>query len=167
MFFFKKKAPATKPPNDLEKQGDHSHAPEAKKRRAHDIFWLILFLLVSAGMIAITVYSFMYGSWHRLQYGRDSEGNYCGSSIGVDSKRDLKSTPFLYYFNLANPKGYRRCVGTCPDLETDSASLICQYDVSPSADAIKVRVGDAIKLTKSAGDADRKWNLCTGDHIHP
>jgi hypothetical protein len=57
-----------------------------KKRRAHDILWLILFILIQIGMIVVLVLTSKYGSVDRydvfiesrLRYGTDSLGNYCG-----------------------------------------------------------------------------------------
>jgi uncharacterized membrane protein (DUF485 family) len=36
-----------------------------KKRRAHDIIWLILFILVQIGMIVVLVFASKYGSIDR------------------------------------------------------------------------------------------------------
>ena len=38
---------------------------DGKKRRAHDIFWLILFILVQVGMIVLVIFSTKYGSVDR------------------------------------------------------------------------------------------------------
>ncbi|KAI9090192.1 plasma-membrane choline transporter-domain-containing protein [Phlyctochytrium arcticum] len=113
---------------------------KTRKRKCHDVFWLILFALVFGGMCAIGYYSFRYGNVSRLLYGRDSEGNLCGSRNGTDSARDLYLRPNLYYFDLSDANSTRICVVDCPSTtgDVDSVdSVVCPYDVTPGANAVE------------------------------
>ncbi|KAJ3093200.1 hypothetical protein HK102_000001, partial [Quaeritorhiza haematococci] len=85
-------------------------------------------------MAVVTYYAVTAGNIARLKYGRDSEGNLCGSPVGVDSTRDLSSKPFLYYFNLTLSDTYRVCVRQCPNVTTTTQleSILCRYDVVPA-----------------------------------
>ncbi|KAJ3047837.1 hypothetical protein HK097_011137 [Rhizophlyctis rosea] len=106
---------------------DDNPIPKPKRRRCRDVFWLILFMLVMVGMIVITAYAIKYGDERRLLYGRDSEGNLCGASIGVDSSRDLSTQTELFYFDLGDFDTYKRCISACPNA---TISVVCKYDVS-------------------------------------
>ncbi|KAI8928837.1 plasma-membrane choline transporter-domain-containing protein [Entophlyctis helioformis] len=106
----------------------------ANRRRCGctDLLWLIVFLLATAGMAAISHYAITTGSARRLLNPRDSEGNICGSPASMDSGRDLRSMPYVVYFNMSNPASYKRCVAGCPvkRAPSDPDPVVCQYDVA-------------------------------------
>ncbi|TPX65108.1 hypothetical protein SpCBS45565_g05392 [Spizellomyces sp. 'palustris'] len=105
-----------------------------KNRKCHDVFWLILFIIAFGAMVAVGYYSIRYGNVNRLLYGRDSEGNLCGSINGTDSARDLRNETYLYYFDLDVNNTYKRCVYECPQHTADYNYIVCPYDISPATD---------------------------------
>jgi hypothetical protein len=116
------------------KQYDTEPAPSANNihnRKCHDIIWLILFLIVIAGMAAVGYYSVRYGNVDRLIYGRDSDGNLCGAPVGVDSARDLTSQRQLLYF-VDDASDYHRCVASCPTVTALDSGVVCRYDITPA-----------------------------------
>ncbi|KAI8913146.1 plasma-membrane choline transporter-domain-containing protein [Powellomyces hirtus] len=117
------------------KQYDTEPAPSAentKNRKCHDVFFLILFIIMFAAMCAVGYYSVRYGNVDRLIYGRDSEGNLCGSVIGPDSARDLQNQTNLLYF-IGDSNNYRRCVDSCPDTTATDSGIVCKYDIPLAA----------------------------------
>ncbi|KAJ3006370.1 hypothetical protein HKX48_000155 [Thoreauomyces humboldtii] len=108
---------------------DRPSAENVKGRKCHDVIWLILYIISFGAMVAVAYYSIRYGNVDRLIYGRDSEGNLCGASMGVDSARDLSNQTDLFYF-VDDPNNYRRCVPGCPTATATDAGIICMYDVT-------------------------------------
>ncbi|RKP01224.1 hypothetical protein CXG81DRAFT_12276 [Caulochytrium protostelioides] len=114
---------------------DASPVTPARRRArvfCHDFLCLILFAAMWAGMIAIGIFANRYGNRDRLLHGYDSEGNLCGSGVGVDSTRDLAAQPYLYYFGV-ELDGYRKCVAQCPTVTLDMDTVECVYDTAVGA----------------------------------
>ncbi|KAI9005278.1 plasma-membrane choline transporter-domain-containing protein [Gaertneriomyces semiglobifer] len=120
----------------MDDDGD-SPREDMRDRRCHDIFWLLLFILVLAGVGAVGYFAFRYGDINRLIYGRDSEGNLCGSNIGDDSTRDLSTRRQLYYLDLGDSGTARVCINSCPTVTAQEDVIVCWYDVNPVTPAEK------------------------------
>lgn len=86
----------------------------------------------------------------RLQYGKDSEGNFCGINNDPENaalnitlpdgrSADYLSQPGLVFFLPASASfqdldnSYERCVTACPTV-TDLTAAICQYGVVAGSD---------------------------------
>ena len=76
-------------------------------RKCTDVGCLVIFIFYWIGMVIVTVYSFAYGDYKALLYGRDFEGRMCGvEGTFTDETNnslqtfDFRDKPYLYYPNM-------------------------------------------------------------------
>jgi hypothetical protein len=121
--------------------GDAEVAPDGKPtkearpsmgqgRNCTDVFWLVLFVVFWAGMVAIAYLSLTQGTPDRLIYGTDSWGNICGRDNPVplvasnNSGLNMTDRPSVFYYNPFYEDAVILCVAECPN-STNITSEIC------------------------------------------
>lgn len=117
----------------ISRSDDYDKAPgPVAQRKCQDIFWLILFVLFWVGMFAIGGIGITKGDANRLQYGVDTEGNWCGVNNVLAPVRDNTNASQLYFFispTSANASSlsdvYQRCIPECPT----AFAKLCSYGI--------------------------------------
>lgn len=99
----------------------------------------------------IAAFALVFGNPKRLIHGYDDFGNICGSEnekIGslMHSGLDMRSRPYLFYFDMKNIKmSSRICVSKCPnrtlnnmkdlkDFYKETNSSLCRYNFNVEAE---------------------------------
>jgi len=136
-----------------------------KNRSCTDILCCILFGVYMTGMIVIGIIAYIEGNPKRLLYPTNSEGKICGL--------DVKSKPYLYFFDLTscitkgttNPLTYVKsglscptpqvCVKKCPDFNgagavTSSDKMVCTPGTVVKSSATLQEKLELIKAGKCA-----------------
>eukprot|EP00963_Diacronema_lutheri_P002214 scaffold148_cov341-Pavlova_lutheri.AAC.22 len=112
-----------------------------EERKYRDIFWLILFIAVWCGMVAIGIVGATRGEPRALLYGLDYRGNFCGTNNGLD----LSSFKYRYWMN---PKQLQAI-----QAERGTASLL---DVLGDGKSICLQDCPSVNMSATASD-EQQW----------
>eukprot|EP00931_Biecheleriopsis_adriatica_P049653 TRINITY_DN28725_c0_g1_i1.p1 TRINITY_DN28725_c0_g1~~TRINITY_DN28725_c0_g1_i1.p1 ORF type:complete len:614 (+),score=91.51 TRINITY_DN28725_c0_g1_i1:68-1909(+) len=97
-----------------------TQSPERVERKVTDVGCCVTFLIGVAGFTVILVYSFITGDPQRLLQLKDTSGQQCGVSPGVES------TPYLFFCPDASGSFSQSvCVDACPG--SAEPTQYCQY----------------------------------------
>lgn len=92
-------------------------------RECRDIFCLILFGAVLAGMVYLSAYGYANGNPSKVFRATDSNGNVCGDPSGVAA-----NYPYAYFYNPTSlDLSNRFCVASCPYFSSGSLTTLSCY----------------------------------------
>ncbi|KAI9202888.1 plasma-membrane choline transporter-domain-containing protein [Polychytrium aggregatum] len=103
-----------------------------KKRRCHDVFFLLLYLVFWIGLVWLTTISIRNGNPAQLLIPTDYLGQSCGVNNTAQnaSKADFTHYPYAYFLDPLDILNFPQiCVKTCPDQDVlaNLSNAICVY----------------------------------------